>query len=174
MEMVRRLVSPAMRTAPSDPLPFLMKAFENIAMAKVSTSALEARDSGFITERDRIVMNGDHLLNEAKEMVLALHRTGYVPPVPGKTVYALGQRGMAFLMQAAQSMLWSGFITDYDRHIARKLAYVLAGGPLSAPQWVGEQYILDLEGEVCLSLLGEEKTVERIKHMLRTGKPLRN
>jgi len=99
---------------------------------------------------------------------------GYVPPPRAKSVYALGARGMAFLIQVAQSMVWSSYISEYDMHIAQKLAYVLSGGPLSAPQWVHEQYILDLEREAFVSLCGETKTIERIKHMLATGKPLRN
>ena len=108
-------------------------------------------------------------------MVMDLDEAGYTPPPPrAQSVYALGSRGMAYLIQAAQSMVWSNYISDYDKHIAQKLAYVLSGGPLSAPQWVDEQYILDLEREAFLSLCGEAKTLERIKHMLTTGRPLRN
>jgi 3-hydroxyacyl-CoA dehydrogenase len=151
-----------------------MKAFENIAMAKVGSSAVEAREMGFMTENDRIIMNSDHLLSEAKRLVMEMDDAGYVPPPPSKSAYALGARGMAFLMQVAQSMVWSNYISEYDMHIARKLASVLSGGPLSAPQWVSEQYILDLEREAFVSLCGETKTIERIKHMLTTGKPLRN
>ena len=173
-EMIKRLVSPAMTVANTDALPFLMKAFENIAMAKVSSSAVEASEMGFMTENDRIIMNSDHLLSEAKRLVVEMDDAGYVPPPRAKSVYALGARGMAFLMQVAQSMVWSNYISEYDKHIARKLASVLSGGPLSAPQWVSEQYILDLEREAFVSLCGETKTIERIKHMLTTGKPLRN
>lgn len=173
-EMIKRLVSPAMSVATTDALPFLMKAFENIAMAKVGTSAFEAREMGFLTENDRIIMNADHLLSEAKHLVIEMDEAGYVPPPRAKSVYALGARGMAFLMQVAQSMFWSNYISEYDKYIAQKLAYVLSGGPLSAPQWVHEQYILDLEREAFVSLCGETKTIERIKHMLTTGKPLRN
>jgi len=174
VEMMRRLVSPAMRIANTDALPFVQKAFENIALAKVSQSALHALELGFLTEKDRWIMNGDHLLHEAKRLVLEMHTAGYVPPARTKSIYAVGERALAYLMQAAQMMLWGGYITAHDNVIARKLAYVLAGGPLSAPQWVDEQYILDLEREAVLSLLGEPKTQERIKHMLTTGKPLRN
>jgi len=173
-EMIKRLVSPAMSVAATDALPFLMKAFENIAMAKVGSSAVEAREMGFLTENDRIIMNADHLLGEAKNLVIEMDNAGYVPPPRAKSVYALGARGMAFLMQVAQSMVWSNYISEYDKHIAQKLAYVLSGGPLSAPQWVHEQYILDLEREAFVALCGETKTIERIKHMLTTGKPLRN
>ena len=174
LEMVRRVVNPAMRVADTDALPFLQKVFENIALAKVSQSAFHAKEMGFLTEKDRWVMNGDHLLHAAKTLVLEMHAAGYVPLLRAGSVYALGERGLAYLMQAAQMMLWGGYITAHDNLIAGKLAYVLAGGPLSAPQWVDEQYILDLEREACLSLLGEAKTIDRIKHMLRTGKPLRN
>jgi len=172
--MLKRLVSPAMRIANTDALPFLQKAFENIVMAKVSQSAFHAKEMGFLTEKDRLVMNGDYLLNEAKSLVLEMHAAGYVPPLLTRSVYALGERGFTYLMQAAQIRLWGGYITVHDNVIARKLAYVLAGGPLSVPQWVDEQYILDLEREACLSLLGEAKTFDRIKHMLTTGKSLRN
>jgi 3-hydroxyacyl-CoA dehydrogenase len=174
LEMISRLVSPAMRIANTDALPFLQKAFETIAMAKVSQSACHARELGFMTDRDRWIMNADHLLHEAKTLILEMHAAGYVPPVRTRSVYAIGERGLAYLMQAAKMMLWGGYITAHDNVIARKLAYVLAGGPLSAPQWVDEQYILDLEREAVLSLLGEPKTLERIRHMLATGKPLRN
>jgi 3-hydroxyacyl-CoA dehydrogenase len=119
-------------------------------------------------------MNGDYLLKRARAMVKQMDSDGYLPPIPGKTVYALGERGMAYLMQVAQSMAWSGFITEHEKQIADKLAYVLSGGPLSSPQWVKETYILELERDAFLSLCGMEKTVDRIKQMLLTGKPLRN
>ena len=173
-ELLKRVVSPAMKLADSDPLPFLGKVFENIAMAKVSASALQAREMGFLTEADRIIMKGDQVLAEAKREVLALAAAGYTPAPRTKSVYALGQRGIAALSIMVQSMRWGDFVSDYDMFIAKKIAYVLSGGDLSAPQWVDEQYILDLEREGFLSLLGQEKTIERIKHLLMTGKPLRN
>jgi len=118
--------------------------------------------------------NYGDILGYAKAMVMQMDSDGYVPPIREKSIYALGERGMAYLMQFAQSMVWSGYITEHDKHVADKLAYVLSGGPLSSPQWVNESYILDLEREAFLSLCGEEKTRARIQHMLRTGKPLRN
>ena len=172
--MIQRVISPAMKMAHSDPLPFLMKVFETVGMAKISASAAQAREFGFLKESDRLVMNGDHLLKEAKRTVMQMSAAGYAPPARTRSVYALGARGMALLMQGATSMVWSGHISEYDKHIGQKLAYILSGGPLSAPQWVDEQYILDLEREVFLSLCGEEKTLARIKHMLTTGNPLRN
>ena len=173
-ELLKRVVSPAMKRADSDPLPFLGKVFESIAMAKVSASALQAQEMGFLTESDRIIMKGEHVLAEAKREVLALAAAGYAPAPRTKSIYALGQRGIAALSIMVQSMRWGDFISDYDMFIAKKIAYVLSGGDLSAPQWVDEQYILDLEREAFLSLLGQEKTIERIKHLLMTGKPLRN
>jgi 3-hydroxyacyl-CoA dehydrogenase len=173
-ELLKRVVSPAMKMADSDPLPFLGKVFENIAMAKVSASALQAQEMGFLTGSDRIIMKGDQVLAEAKREVLALAAAGYAPPPRTKSIYALGQRGIAALSIMVQSMRWGDFVSDYDMFIAKKIAYVLSGGDLSAPQWVDEQYILDLEREAFLSLLGQEKTIERIKHLLMTGKPLRN
>jgi len=173
-QMIQRVISPAMKTANTDPLPFLMKVFETVGMAKVSASAFQARELGFLKESDPLVMNVDHLLNEAKREVMAMSAAGYAPPAQTRSAYALGARGIAFLMQGATSMVWSGHISEHDKHIGQKLAYILSGGPLSAPQWVDEQYILDLEREVFLSLCGEEKTIARIKHMLKTGKPLRN
>lgn len=107
-------------------------------------------------------------------MVLEMAAAGYAPQPRTKSVYALGQRGVAALTIGGQTMLWGGFISEYDFFIAKKLAYILSGGALSAPQWVDEQVILDLEREAFLSLLGQEKTIARIKHLLMTGKPLRN
>jgi 3-hydroxyacyl-CoA dehydrogenase len=174
-EMIKRIISPAMkRSADLDPLPLLMKAFENVAMAKVSASALHAQEMGFLSECDRIVMNGGHRLAEAKRMVLEMVAAGYAPPPRTKSVYAVGQRGIAAMTIGAKSMRWGEYISDYDFFIAKKVAYILSGGPLSTPQWVDEQVILDLEREAFLSLLGQEKTIERIKHLLMTGKPLRN
>jgi 3-hydroxyacyl-CoA dehydrogenase len=150
----------------------LFKAFQNVALAKVSESAKHAKEMGFLTESDRIVMNDDHLLSQAKRAVIEMHEAGYVPLPPTKSVYALGQRGMAYLiMHGAQNRLWGHYITEHEDHVARKLAYVMAGGHLSGPQWVSEQYFLDLELEVFLSLCGESKTLDRMKQMLVTGKP---
>jgi 3-hydroxyacyl-CoA dehydrogenase len=99
---------------------------------------------------------------------------GYRPPQPGTPIFALGNAGKPAMLTAIKQLEWGGFISPHDALIARKLAHVLAGGDLSAPQWVSEQYILDLEREAFLSLMGEPKTQERIGHMLKTGKPLRN
>jgi 3-hydroxyacyl-CoA dehydrogenase len=172
-EMVRRIVTPPMRTQNAGALPFLQRTFEQIGLAKVSTSAEEARQMGILTDCDRIVMNRDRLLSEAKQEVLHMVESGYHPPVPEK-MYAAGRDALAALRVGIFMMGEGKYITDYERTIAGKLAYVIAGGELSSPTWVDEQYFLDLEREAFLSLCGEEKTRERIWSFLQTGKPVRN
>lgn len=172
-ELLRRVVSPVMMSSPNaEALPHLQKAFEAIATAKVSTSAMEAQDMGFLAPDDVIVMNRALLLGEAKRVALSL-AGGYRPRRPGK-VWAAGRDAYAALLLGIEGFRESGFATDYDAHIARKLAYVLTGGAVSEPQWVDEQVILNLEREAFLSLVTEPKTQERISHMLQTNKPLRN
>ena len=172
-ELVRRLVSPPMHArAPS--LPYVQDAFEKIAMAKVSGSALEAKEMGFLKEEDRVVMNGDHLIHAAKREALEL-ADGYAPPPRDKSIYAAGTvtRG-ALEVGAIKPMVWGRYASEYDGEIASHLARVLTGGDLSVPQWVPEEHILSLEKEAFLDLLKNEKTMERIEAMLETGKPLRN
>jgi 3-hydroxyacyl-CoA dehydrogenase len=171
-EMVRRLISPAMH-ASAPPLPYAQEVFETIAQAKVSGSALEAREMGFLKEEDRVVMNGDHLLSAAKREVLEL-ADGYAPPAREKTIYASGKTTRAALDVDVNTMRWGRFATEYDGFIGDHLAHVLTGGDLSVPQWVSEEYILRLEKEAFLELLKNEKTMERIDAMLKNGKPLRN
>jgi 3-hydroxyacyl-CoA dehydrogenase len=175
-ELLRRVVSTVVRDNPyADALPFLRKVFETIALAKVSASAVEARHWGFLTSADRIVMNRDHLLHEAKQMVLDLVEAGYRPPVRSEDkVWAMGANGLAALEVLVWSQKEAGYASEHDALIANKAAYILCGGKLTRPQWVDPQYILDLEREAFLSLLGEQKTIDRIWHMLNTGKPLRN
>jgi 3-hydroxyacyl-CoA dehydrogenase len=172
-ELVRRLVSPAMRVAEAPPLPFLQRAFETIALAKVATSAVEARELGYLAEDDRIVLNPDHLLAEAKWEVLEL-APGFRPPVREASVFAAGRPTLAALELGVQTMQWGGYASEHDGVIARRLARVLCGGELSAPQWVGEDHLLELERDAFVELLRTEKTMERIQAMLTTGKPLRN
>jgi len=173
-ELARRLVSPPLRTAPNTPpLPFLQKAFETIAMAKTSSSALEAREMGFLDEDDRVVMNADHLLSAAEREVLDL-ADGYVPPERGKNVYAAGKTARAALEVAIKTVQWGRYASSYDGVIAGHVARVLTGGDLSLPQWVPEEYLLELEKQSFLDLLKNKETHERIGHMLETGKPLRN
>jgi 3-hydroxyacyl-CoA dehydrogenase len=173
-EFVRRLVSPPMRVTNADPLPFLQNALQTIASGKVSTSAEEARSFGFLSDADMIVMSREHLIYEAKRLVLELAEAGYVPPTRGKNCYAAGRDALAALRAGLYIMQQGGYMSEYDLHISNKVAYILCGGDLSSPQWVDEQYFLDLEREVFVSLCSESKTIERIKYMLSTGKPLRN
>jgi len=174
-ELVRRVVSPVAKNTPNaDLLPFMQRIFETIAMAKVSASAEEGRQWGFLTPADRIVMNRDHLLHEAKRMVLEMAEADYRPPVRGKEIWAMGANGLAVLEVMVWGMKEAGYASEHDALIANKTAYILCGGKLTKPQWVDPQYILDLEREAFLSLLGEQKTMDRIWHMLNTGKPLRN
>jgi 3-hydroxyacyl-CoA dehydrogenase len=173
-EMLRRVVNPVMRSHPNaDPLPHLLKVFEQIATAKVSEQGAKmARDMGLLGPGDRIVMNRDHLLWEAKRTALYL-ADHYAPPSPEK-IYATGRDAYAALLIAIEGFVEQGLATAYDAVIARKLAYVLSGGALDEPGWVGPQVILKLEREMFMELLHEPKTLERITHMLETNKPLRN
>jgi 3-hydroxyacyl-CoA dehydrogenase len=172
-EMVRRVLNPPMQTKNAEALPYLQRIFEQIGLAKVATSAEEARQMGFLTQCDRVIMNRDHLLAEAKREVLQMAKKGYVPPVPEK-VYAAGRDALAALRVGIYMMKEGKYITEYESHIANKLANVMTGGELSSPTWVDEQYLLDLEREATLSLMGEKKTQERMWYMLQNNKPLRN
>jgi 3-hydroxyacyl-CoA dehydrogenase len=149
------------------------KVFETVAMAKVSTSALEARELNMLDIADGISVNSDHLLYDAKQVVLALHDKGYKPKVR-KKVPVVGETGYAALQLGAEAMYKSGYISKYDLKIAKKLAYVLAGGRVPFGTEVDEQYLLNLEKEAFLSLVAEQKTQQRMQHMLLKGKPLRN
>ena len=147
--------------------------FENIAMAKVSTSAEEARTLGYLRPSDLISMNRDRQIADAKQTALAMVRAGYHPPAPAE-IRVLGEDFYALARLAIHGMVRGEFATEYDGVVGRKLAYILAGGGITAPQTVPEQYVLDLEREAFVSLCGERKTQERIGHTLKTGKPLRN
>jgi 3-hydroxyacyl-CoA dehydrogenase len=172
-EYMRRIINPAMRVENAEPFPFIQKAFLQIGQAKVATSAEEARGMGILNPQDRIVVNRDHLLTEAKKEVMHMAASGYKAPAP-ELIYAPGRDMYGAMKIGAWAFKEGKFITDYDSHIATKLAYVMAGGDLSKPTWVSEQYILDLEREAFLSLCGEEKTQARMWSLLQTGKPLRN
>ncbi|PYU53773.1 MAG: 3-hydroxyacyl-CoA dehydrogenase [Acidobacteria bacterium] len=155
--------------------------FESIAMAKVGTSAEECRDLGYLRREDGVSMNRDRLVADAKEAALALVRGGYKPLAASwqegaqtTQIKVLGEQFLAGAKLAIHMMLRGGYASEYDAHVGRKLANILAGGPLTSPQLVSEQYVLDLEREAFVSLCGEKKTQERIAHTLKTGKPLRN
>ncbi|MGW8250459.1 MAG: 3-hydroxyacyl-CoA dehydrogenase NAD-binding domain-containing protein [Anaerolineales bacterium] len=172
-EIMRRLINPGMRTKNAVDVPYLQRAFEQIGLAKVATSAEEARQMGILGPCDRVIMNRDHLLGEAKLEVLNMTAAGYTPPIP-EEIYAAGRDGLAALKVGVYMLKEGGYATEHDAVIAGKLANVLTGGNLSSPSWVSEQYILDLEREAFMSLVGEKKTQERMWHTLQTGKPLRN
>lgn len=153
----------------------LQEYFLTIGMAKVSTSAYEAFDLGLLQHgKDVVVVNRDRQIAEAKKHALLLADAGYTQPVHRKDVLVLGKQALGAFMVATDSMKASNFISEHDQKIANKLAYVMAGGDLSEPTKVSEQYLLDIEREAFLSLTTERKTLERIQHMLKTGKPLRN
>ena len=158
----------------ADPFPFVKRAFETIALAKVATSAEEARSLGFLSGDDTISMNADRLIADAKKEVLALAASGYVAPQQRKDILALGAPALATLKLGIHQMKRAGYISDHDAEIGTQLARILTGGDLNHPTRVSEQYLLDLEREAFLSLVGMRKTQERIAHMLKTGKPLRN
>jgi 3-hydroxyacyl-CoA dehydrogenase len=155
----------------ADPFEAVKRAFKTIAMATTSTSALEARNLGFLRPADRVTMNRDRLIADAKARVLDL-APDYVAPVP-RTITALGKEGLGNLLYAGWAMREGGAITEHEVRIARELAYVLCGGD-GPPRTVTEQDILDLEREAFLRLLGTKETQERIAYTLKTGKPLRN
>lgn len=159
----------------------LKPVFETIALAKVGTSAEECRDLGFLRREDGVSMNGQRLVADAKEAALGLVRSGWKPLAASwqegaqtTQIKVLGESFLAAGKLAVHMMMRGGYASEYDAHVARKLANILAGGALSAPQLVSEQYVLDLEREAFVSLCGEKKTQERIAHTLKTGKPLRN
>ena len=149
------------------------KVFETIAMANVSTSGEEARETNFLTFADGISVNPDHLIYDAKQAALALVEAGYKAPIREK-VPVTGSPGYATLLLGAEGMFLSGYISEHDLKIAKKLAYVIAGGEVPYGTLVDEQYLLNLEREAFLSLVAEPKSQARMQHMLVKGKPLRN
>jgi len=152
----------------------LKRALETIAMAKVSTSATEARSLGLLAPQDRITRNREGLLLDAKAQASLLADQGYVAPIPRAEIPAAGSAALAMLETGIFLMGEAGFASEHDRNVARKAAYVLCGGRVTPGSPVSEQYFLDLEREAFLSLCGERKTQERIAFTLKTGKPLRN
>ncbi len=172
-ELVRRLVTPAMEIKEADPLPLAQKVLELVAMAKVSGSAAEAAEMGFLSGHDRVVMHRDHLLHEAKQEVLAMVADGYQAP-PAAALYAGGRDLLAALKMIPWSMQQAGWASEHDALVAETIARVVAGGDLSSPAWVDEEYFLALERDAFADLVASEKTQARIRHMLETGKPLRN
>ena len=153
----------------------LQEYFLTIGMAKVSTSAYEAYDLGILEKgKDIIIVNKNRQIATAKAVAKSMAKIGYTQPVLRKDVKVLGKQALGMFLVGTDSMEASNFISEHDQKIANKLAYVMAGGDLSEPTLVTEQYLLDIEREAFLSLCTERKTLERIEHMLKTGKPLRN
>jgi len=159
----------------------LRPVFENVAMARVGTSAEECRELGYFRREDRYSMNTQRLVADAKETALGLARSGWKPAAASwqegaqtTQIKVLGEQFLSGAKLAIHMLLRGGYASEYDAVVARKLANILAGGPLTSPQMVSEQYVLDLEREAFVSLCGEKKTQERIAHTLKTGKPLRN
>jgi 3-hydroxyacyl-CoA dehydrogenase len=153
----------------------LQEHFLTIGMAKVATSAYEAFDLGILQKgKDVVVVNKDRQIAEAKKHALLLADAGYTQPVKRKDILVLGKQALGMFLVGTDSMEAANYISEHDQKIANKLAYVMAGGDLSEPTRVSEQYLLDIEREAFLSLCTERKTLERIQHMLKTGKPLRN
>lgn len=156
-------------------LNILQEYFLTVAMAKVSTSAYEAFDTGILQKgKDVIVVNKDRQIAEAKKHALILADAGYTRPIRRNDVKVLGKEALGMFYVGTDSMLAGNYISEHDKKIANKLAYVMAGGDLSEPTLVSEQYLLDIEREAFLSLCTERKTLERIQFMLTKGKPLRN
>jgi 3-hydroxyacyl-CoA dehydrogenase len=144
-------------------------------MAKIGTSAAETAKLGYLRASETtIVLNRDWVIGEAKAKVQQMAELGYRPKQQRTDIPAIGESGFSLCKLALHQMRLGGQISEHDQKVGTKLAYILCGGDLTSLQFVSEQYIMDLEREAFLSLCGEPKTLERIKHTLKTGKPLRN
>ena len=174
MRMVERAADRAASHAPSHIQPFVTHAFQTIALGKVSSSAEEAQQLGYLLPTARIIMNSDYRLSVAKEEVLRLANQGCHPLPERHDIWVLGQPGRAVLDHMAYVLEQGGFASKYDRYLANKLAYVMTGGALSAPAQVSANYLLQLERENFIPLLQSEKTQARMAHLLKYKKPLRN
>lgn len=173
-EMVLRYVENLPSDYSGDLMPFARKAFENIALARVSSSAKEAVELRFLRPTDKIVANRDYLLYEAKQAVLALSRLGNTSRRPRNDIPVVGESGWAAFHLFARQQHQAGFITEYEVHLATQLAKVISGGKVAPGTKVSEQYLLDLEREVFVELCKQPKTKERIMHFVMHKKPLRN
>jgi 3-hydroxyacyl-CoA dehydrogenase len=174
-EMLVRAMDAVPADPEVDPFTFVKEVFLNIGMAKVSSSAEEARKLGYLSAKDSISMNRDRQLADAKQLALDLARLGYRPGIPRVDVRVLGQAAFVKMKLGLHLMRRAEYISDYDVVIGTQLAKILSGGgEFTSPQLVSEQYLLDLEREAFLSLCGQKRTSERIQYMLKKGKPLRN
>lgn len=153
----------------------LQQYFLTIGMAKVSTSAYEAFDTGILQKgKDIVIVNQDRQIAAAKAVARFMADQGYTKPIPRTDIKVLGKQALGMFLVGTDQMVAGNYISEHDKKIANKLAYVMAGGDLSEASYVSEQYLLDLEREAFLSLTGERKTLERLQHMIQKGKPLRN
>ncbi|WP_036484663.1 3-hydroxyacyl-CoA dehydrogenase/enoyl-CoA hydratase family protein [Myxosarcina sp. GI1] len=174
MRLATWAASRAAQETASQIQPFLLRTFETVGMATVANSAYEAQELGFLSPTAKIVINSDRRLYVAKQEVIHLDLEGYVPIPYRDSIMVLGEPGRAALEHGAYVFQQGGYISEYDRFLAQRLAYVLTGGELSAPSLVSEDYLLQLERETFVPLLKEAKTQKRIAHLLKTKKPLRN
>ena len=172
-EILRRFVNPHMLIPNADYIPFARNAFEAIFLSKVTNSAFDAQGIRFMGLDDRIVLDKDRLLSEAKSEVIHMSYSNYIPPRPER-IYVGGRDMLALFMHDLFQMLEADHITAHDLVVGKKLGWILSGGDITASQWVDEQYILDLERTVFSELIALEKTVNRIIYTLKTGKRLRN
>jgi 3-hydroxyacyl-CoA dehydrogenase len=172
-EMVQRVMQQMMEDEQVDPMPYLKDRFKTIGMAKVSDGAPKAKEFGYLRESDSIIMNRDLLITNARAEARRMADAGYHPPEKSQ-ISVLGKQALSSLKMMLHIMHEANFITDYDKVVAEKVAYVMSGGDLSEPQGVPEDYLLKLEREAFLELLEDERTQARIEHMLKKGKPLRN
>jgi 3-hydroxyacyl-CoA dehydrogenase len=173
MEMAARASERATADPLFDLLALVREPFEAIGTARVSTSAEDARDIGYLRRADGVSMARETLLADAKEAVLGLARAGYRPPPP-RRIRVVGEPGAATMRLALHNLANTHRISEHDAKVVGHMAHVLAGGNVAAGAVVSEQHLLDLEREAFLSLCGEDKTRARIQHMLQAGKPLRN
>jgi 3-hydroxyacyl-CoA dehydrogenase len=172
-EMAIRCLEGVPLDTDAEPFPHIKRAFETIAYAKVSESAVGAKRIGYLREADTVSINRMHHLHDAKQLVLAMAAEGYQEPQP-RGVFVLGETGLIQLRSEVDLARRAGQLSDHDVKILNQLAYILCGGELSTPQSVSEDYLLELEREAFLGLCGEEKTHQRIEYTLKTGKPLKN
>jgi 3-hydroxyacyl-CoA dehydrogenase len=172
--MVVRAMDAVPKDEEADPFVHIKEVFTNIGMAKVSTSAEEARRLHYLSSRDSISMNRDRQIADAKQLALDLAKLGYRPGKPREDIQVLGQPAFAKMKLGLHLMRQAEYISDYDVVVGTHLARIISGGEFTSPQRVSEQYLLDLEREAFVSLSGQKRTVERMQHMLKKGKPLRN
>ena len=173
-ELIRRADEMAPDASDTDLFPYVRRIFEMVGMGKVATSGHEAREMGFLRPTDRVTINQDRLLHDAKNMVLAMDNVGYEPPQPRTDIRVVGEPGLAALRVGLDQMERAGWISAHDKLVGGELAWALCGGEVSASSRVSEDYLLELEKEAFMRLCGEAKTLDRMEHILKTGKPLRN